>query len=66
MVTKVSIFWDIMPRKPLKVNGRFGALLAAYFMLVSFLVYTSTLKMEATHSSDTSFYFQRNTKRYIP
>jgi hypothetical protein len=39
------------------------ALFAASFMLVSCLTYSSTLKMEATYSSEKSVYLQR---RYIP
>jgi hypothetical protein len=34
-------------------------------MLVSCLAYSSTLKMEATYTSETSVYFQRTTWRYI-
>jgi hypothetical protein len=34
-------------------------------MLVSFLAYSSTLKMEAKYSCETSFEFQRSTRRYI-
>jgi hypothetical protein len=37
-----------------------------YFMLVSCLVYSSKLKMEATCSSETSVDFQRVTRCYIP
>jgi hypothetical protein len=40
--------------------------LATCFMLVSYLAYSSTLKMEATCSSETSVDFQRITRRYIP
>jgi hypothetical protein len=39
------------------------ALLAACFMLVFCLTYSSTLKMEATFSSETSVDFQRPTRR---
>jgi hypothetical protein len=35
------------------------------FTLVSCLAYSSTLKIEATCSSETSVYFQRTTRRYI-
>jgi hypothetical protein len=35
-------------------------------MLDFFLAYSSTLKMEATYSSETSVDFQRTTERYIP
>jgi hypothetical protein len=41
---------------------KWGSLL----LLVSCLAYSSTLKMEATCSSETSVYFQRTTGRYIP
>jgi hypothetical protein len=40
--------------------------LAAYFMLVFYLAYPSTLKMAAICSSETSADFHRTTKRYIP
>jgi hypothetical protein len=36
------------------------------FMIVSCLAYSSTLKMEARCSSETSVDFQRTTRRYIP
>jgi hypothetical protein len=36
------------------------------FTLVSCLAYSSTLKLEATRSSETSADFQRATRRYIP
>jgi hypothetical protein len=42
------------------------ALLATYFTLVSCLAYSSTLKMEATCSFETSVDFLRATRRYIP
>jgi hypothetical protein len=35
-------------------------------MLVSCLVYSSTLKIEAIRSSELSVHFHRNTWRYIP
>jgi hypothetical protein len=38
----------------------------ASFTLVFCLAYSSTLKTEATYSSETSVVFQRNTRRYIP
>jgi hypothetical protein len=43
-----------------------GALLASCFKLVSFLAYSSTLKVEATFFSETSVEFQHMTLRYIP
>jgi hypothetical protein len=42
------------------------SLLAACFMLDSYLAYYSTLKMKAVCSSETSIDFQRTTWRYIP
>jgi hypothetical protein len=36
------------------------------FTLVSYLAYSSALKMEATYSSETLVEFQRTTRRYIP
>jgi hypothetical protein len=41
------------------------ALLAACLTLVSFFTYPSTLKMEATHSSETSVGSQRTTRNYF-
>jgi hypothetical protein len=41
-------------------------LLATYFMLVSYLAYSSILKMEATYSFETSVAFQQTTWHYIP
>jgi hypothetical protein len=65
-ITKSSIFWD-MSCTSLKVNRRFGgAFTAAYFMLVSCLAYSSTLKMEAPYSTEKSVGFQRTTRRYNP
>jgi hypothetical protein len=74
---KNSIFWDITPYNPLKVNGRFEGTYRlhhhdetssdSYAIHDSFLfVLFSTLKMEVTYSSITSVDFQRNTRRYIP
>jgi hypothetical protein len=56
------IFRNITLCSPLKVK----ALLAAYFMLVYCFSYFSSLKMEATCFSKTSFYFQRIIRYYIP
>jgi hypothetical protein len=58
-----SVFWDIMPCSPLKVNQLLR--LPPDFTLVSYSTYTSTLKMEATRSSETSVYFQRTIRRYV-
>jgi hypothetical protein len=43
-----------------------AALLVTCFILVSYLTYSSTLKMEATCYSPTSIDFQQTTLRYIP
>jgi hypothetical protein len=57
-----SIFWDIMPCSPLKVNRRFGGICGLRRQCYS--SYSSTLKMEATFSSETSVDFQLTTQRY--
>jgi hypothetical protein len=48
------------------MHAEFCLLLVTCFTLVSCLAYFSILKMEATCSSETSFYFQRTTRRCIP
>jgi hypothetical protein len=48
------------------VDEAAGALLAACFTLVSCLSYYSTMKVEATYSSEMSVNFERTTRRYIP
>jgi hypothetical protein len=66
---KSSIFWDITPCSPLKVNRRFGGTelcLPPTFTLVSCSVYSSTLMMEAMCSSETSVDIQRTTRNYVP
>jgi hypothetical protein len=68
VVMKSLIFWDITPCSLLKVNRRFGgsrAKLGNFFALVSCFVYSSTFKMEAICSSETSVDFKRTTRRYI-
>jgi hypothetical protein len=62
--TSTSITW----RSLLKVSRGFGAtcLLATCFMLSYCLPYSSTLKMQATSSSETSVSFKRTTWRYVP
>jgi hypothetical protein len=42
------------------------SLLVTYVTLVSCLAYSSTLKMEATCSTETFVDFQQTTQRYIP
>jgi hypothetical protein len=51
---------DITPYSPLK------ALLVTRFMLIFCLGYSSTLKMEASCSSETSVNFQWTARHYIP
>jgi hypothetical protein len=79
---KSSIFCDIKQYNPFKDNRRFEGTfrfhlhgrrisrkepwLAICFMLAFLLVYSSTLKMEATYSSETTVGFQRTIRRYIP
>jgi hypothetical protein len=72
---KSSVFWDIMPCSLLKVNYILEenvtfifriCLLAACFMLIACLAYSSTLKMEATCSSKTLVDSQWTTWHYIP
>jgi hypothetical protein len=77
----IIIFWDITLCSPLSVNRRFGwtyrlhlqgrkiisasrwQLLACWFLAE---LISSTLKMEAICSSETSVNTQRITRRYIP
>jgi hypothetical protein len=62
-ITKIYIFWDIMPCSPLKVNRHFGE---PGIMLAFCLTYSSSLKMEPICFSETSVSFQRTTWRIIP
>jgi hypothetical protein len=59
-----TIFWDITLCSPLKVNWA-GLCFKPDFMLVSCLAYSSTLKMEAMCTSETSVVFQRTTQFFI-
>jgi hypothetical protein len=71
-----SVFWDITPYSPMKVNQDFRemyrfhlqgrTLLSTCFTLVSCLAYFSTLKMEAKCSSETSVDFKRITRCCTP
>jgi hypothetical protein len=80
-----TIFWDITPCSPLRVNWRFRNTHRLHLqgrrisqaknqhksrwqasMLLSCSAYSSTLKMEAICSSETSVHFQQTTRRYIP
>jgi hypothetical protein len=54
VVRNGPVFWDMR------------ALPASCFMLVSCLDYSWTMRMEVTHSSETSFSFQRPTLLYNP
>jgi hypothetical protein len=78
VVKKGSIFCDITLCSPLKVNRRFGETCPLYLqgrrksqarnqslLTASCLAYLSTLKMEATCSSERSVDFQQITGRYI-
>jgi hypothetical protein len=57
---------NIMPCSPLKVNRSFrGTSLPPSSTLVSCLAYSSTIKMEATYSSEKSVDFQQTTPHYI-
>jgi hypothetical protein len=62
VVLKSSVFWDITPCSPLKVNRCFGGACRWFF---AWLI-LSTLKMEATCSSETSVELQRTIRRCIP
>jgi hypothetical protein len=80
-VTKCSVFWDVTKCSPMKVNLRFVELHrfqlqcqrvnqvrnqpTASFMLISFLIYLLTLKMDVIFSSETSVDFRWTTLRYI-
>jgi hypothetical protein len=71
--SSTSIFWNTEACSVVKFNRRLGRtylyvldhLLAACFMLVSCLSYSSTLKMEATYFSETSVNFYRTILHYI-
>jgi hypothetical protein len=48
-------------------NGRFGKyLLVTCFILMSFWVYSSTLNVKATYSSETSVNYQKTVLCYAP
>jgi hypothetical protein len=70
-VMKSSLFWDITPCSPLKVNRRFGATCGLHLRRINHarnqheagskhnLAHPSTLKMGATCSSETSADFEQ-------
>jgi hypothetical protein len=67
-VFKSSILWVTTPCRPLEVNRRFEETHHRHFMLaacilVSFSAYSTTLKIEASRSFESSVCFQR---RYSP
>jgi hypothetical protein len=75
-VVRSSIYWNITPCSPLKVNRRFGETYRLHLQgrrisekaggkQTSYAVYFSTLKMEAICYSVTSLDFQRTTRRYV-
>jgi hypothetical protein len=74
MVMRSSVSYDITPCCPLKstyvsekhVGHIFRFWATPYFMMVSYLAYCSTLKMEAACLSGTSVDFQQTTHRYVP
>jgi hypothetical protein len=69
VVLNSIICWDITPCSPSKGNRRLGGTelwLQPAFTLVSCPAYSSTLKVEAICSSETSVEYQRVTWRYIP
>jgi hypothetical protein len=67
-VTRSSAVWDITPCSPSKVDRRFEGIASSIFcfMLVSCLVYSLTLNMEAKYSSKTSVEFRRTIRIYVP
>jgi hypothetical protein len=80
VVMKSTVFWDIMPCSPLKVNQRFRGAYHLHLqgrrisrarnqwqaLLVSCVAYSSTLKMEVICFPKTSVDFQWTTWHYIP
>jgi hypothetical protein len=67
VVMKSSVFWDITSGSPgiSQARNQRESRRHAY-LLVSCLAYSSTLKMDAKYSSETSAGFQRTIRRYIP
>jgi hypothetical protein len=78
VITKSSIFWDMTPCNPLKVNLLFRWTCLLHFQgrrishekthmkHIASRAHSTSLKMEATCSSETSADFQQTTGRYIP
>jgi hypothetical protein len=69
---KSTVFWNVTSLHFYKITWRHiqedsHALRSArYLMLVSYLAYSSTLKMETKYSSETSVDFQLTTRSYMP
>jgi hypothetical protein len=68
VVMKSIIFWDMTPCSLLSCNRRFGGTyrLHSACLLVLAEIISSTLKMEAIPSSETSVVTQQTTRRHIP
>jgi hypothetical protein len=62
---KSTIFWNIRECSPLKFDPRFGGTYRLHLQGKKPAAYSSTLKMEAICSSETSADFKRTTRRYI-
>jgi hypothetical protein len=67
-LTKSSVFWDITACHAIrwKSTDVSEEYVATCFVLVSSLAYSSTLRMWAIFSSETSIGFQHVTQRYVP
>jgi hypothetical protein len=74
VIAKSYIFWDVTLYSTVKVSRRFRGTYCLHLqqsstccllLLVSCLTYSSTLKMEAVHCSETSVDFHRTTRRHI-
>jgi hypothetical protein len=69
VVMKSPVFWDIMPcsrHDRIRRTSKEHEAVSKKFILVPCLVYFSTLKTEATCSSETSVDFQWTIRCYIP
>jgi hypothetical protein len=66
VVLKSIIFWVMAPCSPLSSNRRFGGTYRHLFARWFAEPISSTLKMEAISSSETSVETQRTARRHIP